>query len=196
MEVASIDGFLADPAKVWDFYAKRIDVLQEAQPNDGHRALAELEERGIVRAVITQNVDRLHERAGTRELVEVHGSLRNANCLNCGNVVPFEDVVPLLPVPECPRCGRVLKPGVVMFGELLDPRAMARALAFAVGARRAARRRLVARGASGRGAAGGDDRRRRRTRDRQPRRDAVRRPRVGSHRRPVRARRCARSRTR
>jgi NAD-dependent deacetylase len=135
MEVASIDGFLADPAKVWDFYAKRIDALREAQPNDGHRALAELEERGIVRAVITQNVDRLHERAGTRELVEVHGSLRNANCLNCGNVVPFDDVVPLLPVPECPRCGHVLKPGVVMFGELLDPRVMARALAFAVGAR-------------------------------------------------------------
>jgi NAD-dependent deacetylase len=135
MEVASIDGFLADPAKVWDFYAKRIDALQQAQPNDGHRALAELEERGVVRAVITQNVDRLHERAGTRELVEVHGSLRNANCLACGNVVPFEDVVPLLPVPVCPRCGHVLKPGVVMFGELLDPRAMARALAFAVGAR-------------------------------------------------------------
>ena len=135
MEVASIDGFLADPTKVWEFYAQRLDVLEQAEPNDGHVALAELEERGIVRAVITQNVDRLHERAGTRELVEVHGSLRTASCLACGNVVPAEEVAALLPVPACPRCERILKPDVVMFGELLDPRAMARALAFAVGAR-------------------------------------------------------------
>jgi len=135
MEVASIDGFLADPAKVWDFYAQRLDVLDRAEPNDGHVALAELEERGIVRAVITQNVDRLHERAGTRELVEVHGSLRTSSCLACGTVVPAEEVAALLPVPACPRCGRVLKPDVVMFGEELDPRAMQRALAFAVGAR-------------------------------------------------------------
>jgi NAD-dependent deacetylase len=134
MEVASIDGFLADPAKVWEFYAARLDVLAEAEPNDGHRALAELEERGIVRAVVTQNVDRLHERAGTRELVEVHGSLRTASCLACGNVVPAEQVAELLPVPACPRCGRILKPDVVMFGEMLDPRVMQRALAFAVGA--------------------------------------------------------------
>jgi len=135
MEVASIDGFLAAPTKVWDFYAQRLDVLAQAEPNDGHVALAELEERGIVRAVITQNVDRLHERAGTRELVEVHGSLRTASCLACGAVVPAEEVAALLPVPACPRCGRILKPDVVMFGELLDPRAMQRALALAVGAR-------------------------------------------------------------
>ena len=135
MEYATIDAFLADPAKVWDFYGRRLDVLETAEPNDGHRALAELEERGWVRAVITQNVDRLHERAGTRELVEVHGSIRTSSCLDCGLVVPFDEVVALLPVPACPRCGRILKPDVVMFGELLDPRVIAEALAFAVGAR-------------------------------------------------------------
>jgi NAD-dependent deacetylase len=135
MEYATIDAFLADPEKVWDFYGRRLDVLQRAQPNDGHRALAELEARGRVRAVITQNIDRLHERAGTRELVEVHGSIRTSSCLDCGEVVPFEEVVRLLPVPRCPRCGRVLKPDVVMFGELLDPGTITAAQAFAVGAR-------------------------------------------------------------
>jgi NAD-dependent deacetylase len=135
MEVASIEAFLSDPVKVWDFYAMRIDVLTEAQPNDGHRALAELEERGLVRAVITQNIDGLHERAGSREVVEVHGSIRTASCLDCGNVVPLDEVRRLLPVPACTRCGRILKPDVVMFGELLDPAVIARAFALAVGAR-------------------------------------------------------------
>ena len=137
MEYASIDAFLADPVKVWDFYGKRLDMLGEAQPNDGHRALAELEDRGWVRAVITQNIDRLHERAGSRELVEVHGSIRTASCLDCGQVVPFDEVVLLLeaaPAPPCPSCGRILKPDVVMFGEFLDEAAIARAHALAVGA--------------------------------------------------------------
>ncbi len=127
LEYATIDAFLADPVKVWDFYAKRLDALGAAEPNDGHRALAELEERGWVRAVITQNVDGLHARAGTRELVEVHGSLRAARCLDCGARVPTEEVVALLPEPACPRCGRILKPDVVMFGELLPEAAMERA---------------------------------------------------------------------
>src|SRR6185437_6032759 len=119
MEYATIDAFLEGPVKVWDFYGKRLAMLDGAQPNDGHRALAELENRGWVRAVVTQNIDRLHERAGSRALVEVHGSIGTSSCLDCGTVVPFDAVLALLPVPECPRCGRVLKPDVVMFGELL-----------------------------------------------------------------------------
>src|SRR5437016_14460019 len=87
MEVATIDAFLADPAKVWDFYGLRLELLGNAEPNDGHLALAELEERGWVRAVITQNVDRLHSRAGSRNVVEVHGSIVTASCLDCGTVV-------------------------------------------------------------------------------------------------------------
>jgi len=131
MEYATIDAFLADPAKVWDFYSKRLTLLGSAEPNDGHRALAELEERGWVRAVITQNIDRLHERAGTRALVEVHGSIRTSSCLDCGAVVPFVEVEALLPVPACPSCGRVLKPDVVMFGEFLPEAAIARAMHLA-----------------------------------------------------------------
>ncbi len=125
LEYATIDAFLRDPAKVWDFYGKRLGLLAEVEPNDGHRALANLEARGFVRAVVTQNVDGLHRRAGTRELIEVHGSLASAVCLDCGARVPMEEAE--LPVPCCPRCGRVLKPGVVMFGEYLPEREMERA---------------------------------------------------------------------
>ena len=134
MEYATIDAFLEDPVKVWDFYGKRLAMLAEAQPNDGHRALAELEDRGWVRAVVTQNIDRLHERAGSRALVEVHGSIRTSSCLACGTVVPFAEVVALLPVPACPACSRILKPDVVMFGELLPEAAIARATQLAAAA--------------------------------------------------------------
>jgi NAD-dependent deacetylase len=138
MEYATIDAFLADPVKVWEFYGKRLAALSEAQPNDGHLALAELERRGWVRAVITQNIDRLHERAGSRALVEVHGSIRTSSCLDCGEIVPFDDVARLLadaPAPACPRCGRILKPDVVMFGELLPKAEIARASRLAAEAR-------------------------------------------------------------
>ena len=131
LEYATIDAFLADPVKVWDFYGKRLAMLGDAQPNDGHRALAELEDRGWVRAVITQNIDRLHERAGSRALVEVHGSIGTSSCLDCGTVVPFDQVVQLLPVPRCPSCERILKPDVVMFGDLLPEEAIARATRLA-----------------------------------------------------------------
>jgi NAD-dependent deacetylase len=123
-EVAHIDALRRDPARVWEFYALRLDALSRAEPNDGHRALAELEERGFVRAVLTQNIDGLHQRAGSREVVEVHGSLREAECIHCGVRVPMEDAVASLPLPPCRECGEILKPGVVMFGELLPARAI------------------------------------------------------------------------
>jgi NAD-dependent deacetylase len=126
-EVATIDAFRRDPARVWDFYALRLDALAQAEPNDGHRALADLEQRDWVRAVVTQNVDGLHQRAGSRDVVEVHGSLREAECVHCGVRVPMEDAVAALPLPPCPECGEILKPGVVMFGELLPAQAIERA---------------------------------------------------------------------
>jgi NAD-dependent deacetylase len=119
MEYASIRAFRADPEKVWSFYAQRIDMLTGAEPNEGHRAIAELERRGLVKAVITQNIDLLHTRAGSEDVVEVHGSIRTASCLECGAKRPLGES--LLPVPRC-GCGAVLKPDVVFFGELL-PRA-------------------------------------------------------------------------
>ena len=153
MEYATIDAFRRDPAKVWDFYARRffgvgeadaseppapsslrrqrLGVLTEAEPNPAHLALAELERRGLVEAVITQNVDRLHERAGSVNLIEVHGSLRTSSCLDCGHTESFDRVVELLPVPYCERCGAVLKPDVVMFGELLPEVAIDRSFELA-----------------------------------------------------------------
>ena len=134
-EVASIDAFRRDPARVWEFYALRLEALAQAEPNDGHRALAELEERGWIRAIVTQNVDGLHQRAGSRELVEVHGSLREAECIHCGMRVPTADALASLPLPACPECGEVLKPGVVMFGELLSAAAVEQAGTLASEAR-------------------------------------------------------------
>ena len=139
MEYATIDAFRRDPEKVWDFYAARFfgdgkAVLTEAKPNPAHQVLAELERRGLVEAVITQNVDRLHERAGSVDVIEVHGSLRTSSCLDCGHSEPFDRVVELLPIPRCERCGAVLKPDVVMFGELLPEQAIDRSFELARGA--------------------------------------------------------------
>jgi NAD-dependent deacetylase len=134
MEYATISAFRRNPRKVWEFYALRFDVLTRAEPNEGHRALAELESDGLVRAVVTQNIDGLHARGGSREVVEVHGSIRSASCLACGIRVAFEQVVASLPVPPCPECGEILKPDVVMFGELLPAGAIERAEELAAGA--------------------------------------------------------------
>jgi NAD-dependent deacetylase len=131
-EVASIDAFRRDPERVWEFYALRLGVLADARPNPGHTALAELEARGLVQALITQNVDRLHAEAGSRDVIEVHGSIGRGVCLACG--WETEDVAARLPLPSCERCGTVLKPGVVMFGELLPPAAIDRATMLAASA--------------------------------------------------------------
>jgi NAD-dependent deacetylase len=130
-EVAHVDALRRDPARVWEFYALRLEALSHAEPNDGHRALGELEARGWIRAIVTQNVDGLHQRAGSREVVEVHGSLREAECTACGVRVPMAAALDQLPLPACSECGEVLKPGVVMFGELLPVAAIARAQALA-----------------------------------------------------------------
>ena len=135
MEVATIDAFRADPVKVWDFYGRRLAALADAKPNAGHHALADLEERGWIDAVVTQNVDGLHQRAGSRNVVEVHGSIRTASCLDCGSTVTHAEALAALPLPSCASCGRPLKPDVVMFGELLPETAINRAIGLASEAR-------------------------------------------------------------
>jgi NAD-dependent deacetylase len=133
-EVATIDAFRRRPEAVWQFYRLRLRALEDAQPNAGHVALAALERLGLLQAVITQNVDMLHLRAGSRNVVEVHGSIRCAVCVNCGNEEEVDVVRAQLadrPVPVCARCGDVLKPGVVMFGEMLPERELGRATRLA-----------------------------------------------------------------
>jgi NAD-dependent deacetylase len=133
MEVAHIDAFRRDPVKFWTFYTQRFATLAEKQPNGAHRALVRMEERGLLDAVITQNVDMLHRQAGTRELIELHGSIASCSCPSCRANVTLAEVRLRLDadargVPRCERCGgEVLKPDVVLFGELLPEPAIARA---------------------------------------------------------------------
>ena len=138
MEVAHIDVFRRDPERFWSFYGERFQTLDEKRPNPAHRALAELERAGLLEAVITQNIDRLHARAGTRELIEVHGSIAHSSCLNCGARYPLDEVrsrqqADAGGVPRC-VCGDALKPDVVLFGEYLPREALARAERLAAGA--------------------------------------------------------------
>jgi NAD-dependent deacetylase len=138
MEVAHIDAWRRDPDRFWSFYGQRFASLVDKQPNDAHLAVAELERRGVVRAVITKNIDRLHRLAGTERLIEVHGSIDQSVCLDCGGRVPIDRVVELLAAgggaPECEACVVPLKPDVVLFGELLPERALAEAQALALDA--------------------------------------------------------------
>jgi NAD-dependent deacetylase len=138
MEVAHIDVFRRDPERFWHFYGMRFQSLEDKRPNPAHAALAELEEAGLLHAVITQNIDRLHARAGTRELVEVHGSIASSSCLVCGVRYELGDVRArhegdAQGVPRC-DCGAALKPDVVLFGELLPAAEIERAERLALGA--------------------------------------------------------------
>jgi NAD-dependent protein deacetylase/lipoamidase len=137
LEYATLDAFQRDPEKVWRFYAPRFSMLTDAEPNRAHLALAELESYGLLCAVITQNIDLLHERAGSREVVEVHGSIRTSTCLSCGARYPLAEVLGLLDAgaPRCTACGEVLKPDVVFFDELLPDEAIDRAYELAGKAR-------------------------------------------------------------
>ena len=135
MEVAHIDAWGARPERFWRFYAARFHALADKEPNGAHRALVELERRGVLRGVVTQNVDRLHAKAGTRELVEVHGSIATSSCLRDGERYALGEVVARVQgapdgVPRC-ACGAPLKPDVVLFGELLPTEALTRATELA-----------------------------------------------------------------
>ena len=129
--VASIEGFYADPRGFYAFWDEHLSGLERAAPNDAHRVVAKLEARGLVHTLITQNVDGLHGRAGSRDVIEVHGTIATATCPACGRRETRERILELLPVPRCDGCGAVLKPDVVMFGELLPVAAIDRATTLA-----------------------------------------------------------------
>ncbi|HEY2260245.1 MAG TPA: NAD-dependent protein deacylase [Solirubrobacteraceae bacterium] len=138
MEVAHIDVFRRDPARFWHFYGDRFATLQDKQPNGAHAALAALEQAGLLDAVITQNIDRLHARAGTRQLVEVHGTIEHSVCLHCEARYPLGEVrarrgADAEGIPRC-DCRSPLKPGVVLFGEYLPVAALRQAESLAAGA--------------------------------------------------------------
>jgi NAD-dependent deacetylase len=138
MEVAHIDVFHRDPERFWSFYGERFQTLDAKLPNRAHGILAELEQGGMLDAVITQNIDRLHVKAGSIEVIEVHGSIASSSCLRCGAGYPLDEVrgrqaADAAGVPRC-DCGEPLKPDVVLFGELLPVDAFARAERLAASA--------------------------------------------------------------
>jgi NAD-dependent deacetylase len=135
VKVASIEYFMADPSAYWSVSKDRGRVALAARPNPGHHALAALEARGRLVAVVTQNTDGLHQDSGSRTVIEVHGSSRTVQCLDCGNREPRSAVQARLDVEMPPRCGvcggTFLKPTVVLFGEPLPRAAIQQALALA-----------------------------------------------------------------
>ncbi len=128
MEYATIAAFRADPHRVWQMLFELAEILAGAVPNSGHRALARLEQLGLLQGIITQNVDGLHQDAGSQQVVEFHGSGRSLTCLSCGVSLP-EDKGSMdrsAGAPIC-KCGAVLKPNVIFFGEQIPPGDLARA---------------------------------------------------------------------
>ena len=116
MEYATIGAFLRDPEKVWAMLSEMVDVLSRAVPNPAHSGLAEMERMGVLRSVITQNVDGLHQAAGSRRVIEFHGNAWELICLSCWNRYPSREKIRHGIPPRC-ECGRILKPNLVLFGE-------------------------------------------------------------------------------
>jgi NAD-dependent deacetylase len=125
LQVATLPSFIRAPERFYDWVQPLVQLLLNAEPNPAHMALVRLEELGRLRSIITQNIDMLHGKAGSRKVYEVHGHLREATCLGCGRVSPTDTLLadllnrPEVRVPRCERCGAVLKPNVILFGEQL-----------------------------------------------------------------------------
>jgi NAD-dependent deacetylase len=136
MEVAHINVFLQDPERFWSYYRPRFGMLADKEPNGAHHALAELEARGMLEAVVTQNIDTLHRKAGSRKVVEVHGTIETGSCWDCKAGYPVEELAGMFDqrgVARC-TCGGAVKPDVVLFGEMLPEQAMENAHALCAGA--------------------------------------------------------------
>ena len=122
-KVTSITAFEENPRRFYYFYRPRIEMLYQASPNPAHKAISQFEEMGYIQCLITQNIDNLHQRAGSKKVIEVHGTLREAVCRRCRKVILAELLVKKIDenedkVPYC-DCGGVFKPNVVLFGEML-----------------------------------------------------------------------------
>ncbi len=128
MEYASIDAFMRDPAKVWDVLLRELKtVVDKAVPNDAHTGLASLERMGIMSTVITQNVDGLHQLAGSTDVIEFHGTFAHHRCLECDERIDTRSLV-LSEIPPRCRCGGIYRPECVFFGEPIPQLAMQRSL--------------------------------------------------------------------
>lgn len=125
MDLATPEAFAEDPHLVWEFYNWRREILAGVKPNAAHYALAELERQKPHFTLITQNIDRLHQAAGSQNVLELHGNIWTVRCTECGRLEE-DRTVPLPPLPACRSCGKLLRPHVVWFGESLPPRVLSR----------------------------------------------------------------------
>lgn len=128
-ELLSHEFFLAHPDVFFDYYRKYL-LHPEAEPNAAHAALARLERRGRLTAVITQNIDGLHQKAGSREVLELHGSVLRNYCEKCGAFYGLDTILHSTGVPRCPACGGDIKPDVVLYEESLDQDVLAKAVHY------------------------------------------------------------------
>jgi NAD-dependent protein deacetylase/lipoamidase len=118
-ELANFDAFMRNPELVWEWYKARKKIIASIQPNPGHVAIAEMEQRYRKFAVITQNIDNLHRRAGSKTVFELHGNIERNYCTGCGKLFPDAGIMSGPSVPRCPSCGGLIRPDVVWFGEIL-----------------------------------------------------------------------------
>ncbi len=127
MKYAHIDAYEKDPGKVWEvLFCGLKDVLDKASPNAGHLGLSQLERMGLLQTVVTQNIDGLHQQAGSKDVIEFHGTFASQRCMRCGGTTDSRSLsMDQLP-PKC-ACGGILRPDVVMFGELIPMDALQRA---------------------------------------------------------------------
>jgi len=126
IEYGTLGSFLTDPEKVWRMLATLLQVVN-AQPNEGHRGLAALEQMGLLNGIITQNIDGLHQKGGSRNVVEFHGSLDTFSCLSCGEKYGLASVKENSLPPHCALCHAILKPDIVFFDERIPERVLAQA---------------------------------------------------------------------
>lgn len=127
LQLATPEAFARDPELVWRWYQWRRELVAKSAPNAGHRALAELASLVPRLTLVTQNVDGLHQRAGSRDVIEYHGNLFTDKCAPCDHRQPAQDETAGAPPPRCPHCDRIMTPGVVLFGEMIPADAMTRA---------------------------------------------------------------------
>ena len=126
-QMVSRSFFDANPSAFFDFYCDRMLAL-DAQPNRAHRKLAELEQAGTLAAVVTQNIDGLHQAAGSKTVYELHGSTLRNYCVKCGAFYDVDFIANSTGVPRCPRCGGIIKPDVVLYEEGLDEQVLSGAV--------------------------------------------------------------------
>lgn len=118
-EMLSHDYMLLHPEPFWDFY-RSVMLYPDAAPNAAHHALAAMEAAGKLTAVVTQNIDGLHQAAGSQKVLELHGSVHRNHCMKCRAAFSLADILPMDTVPRCPHCGGVIRPDVVLYGEPLE----------------------------------------------------------------------------